>query len=347
LSAAPLRFGISLSNEVAAAESVALARRAEELGLAEVWLPESSHGRGIFTVASQIAAATARVDIGLGIVNPFWRHPSVIAMEAAALDEVSGGRVRLGIGAALWTLRALGEDDERTKQPLAAMAEALKIVRAELTGTPSIEGQLYRARADAHLDFATTRPHIPLYVGAVNRKMLELSGALADGVELGAIASPSYVRWSWARIAAGALAAGRRPQDLDLVSLALVSVDRDARKARDAVRRVLAYYLYRVEGVVVDQSGADPEVVRRVRDLWAHAGPASATAAVTDELIDTFAAAGAPDQVAQHLQQFIEAGARGLLAWHVFGPDKAEGLRLFAQDVVPSLQASPAATSHP
>ncbi len=340
-SGAPLRFGISISNEVPAAESVALARRAEDLGLAEVWLPESSHGRGIFTVASQIAAATSHVTIGLGIVNPFWRHPSVIAMEAAALDEVSAGRVRLGIGAALWTLRALGEDDERARRPLAAMAEALKIVRAELTGTPSIEPLIYRARADAHLDFPTERSHIPLYVGAVNQKMLELSGALADGVELGAIASPSYVRWAWELIAAGALAAGRAPQDLDLVSLALVSVDRDEGQARDAVRQVLAYYLYRVEGVVVDQSGADPEEVRSVRELVTRAGPEVGATAVTDGLIDTFAAAGTPDQVAARLQHFIEAGARGVLAWHVFGPDKAEGLRLFAEDVVPALRSRP------
>jgi 5,10-methylenetetrahydromethanopterin reductase len=337
-SGAPLRFGISISNEVPVPDSVALARRAEELGLAEVWLPESGHGRGIFTVAAQIAAATSRLSLGIGIVNPFWRHPSVIAMEAATLDEVSGGRVRLGIGAALWTLRALGEDDWRTRRPLAAMAEALSIVRAELSATPSINPEIYRARSDAHLDFATVRPHIPLYVGAVNEKMLELSGALADGVELGAIASPAYVKWAWERIMAGALAAGREPADLDLVSLVLVSVDRDGRRARDAVREVLAYYLSRVEGVVVDRSGADPEQVRAVRERVAGAGPAAGAAAVTDGLIDTFAAAGTPDQVAAKLQHFVDAGARGVLAWHVFGPDKAEGLRLFAERVVPVLQ---------
>src|SRR5260370_19846626 len=122
-SAAPRRLGLALSNEVPVAETVALAQQADALGFSEVWLPESSHGRGLFTVAASVAAATQRVQIGIGIVNPFWRHPSLIAMAAAALDEVSHGRLMLGVGAALWTLRTLGEADTRTERPLAAMID--------------------------------------------------------------------------------------------------------------------------------------------------------------------------------------------------------------------------------
>src|SRR6478672_7991781 len=125
-----VRLGLSLSNEVPVRETVALAREAERLGLAEVWLPESGHGRGMFSVASAIASATSRLGLGIGIVNPFWRHPSAIAMEAAALDELSGGRVMLGLGAALWTLRAFGELDGRGDRPLSAMVEAMRVVRA-------------------------------------------------------------------------------------------------------------------------------------------------------------------------------------------------------------------------
>ncbi len=106
----------ALSNEVPLEESIGLARRAEELGFDEVWVPESRHGRSATTAAAVLARETGRIGIGVGVVNLFWRHPSLIAMEAAALDEASDGRLRLGIGAALWTLRALGEDDERTRR---------------------------------------------------------------------------------------------------------------------------------------------------------------------------------------------------------------------------------------
>src|SRR5204863_10103866 len=133
----------------------------------------------------------------------FWRHPSLIAMEAASLDEASGGRLRLGIGAALWTLRALGEDDRRTQRPLAAMVEAVRVVKAMLAGVDGVDGDVYTVRADARLDFEPKRRDVPVYVGAVNKRMVEAAGAWADGVYLGAITSPGYVRWARERMAEG------------------------------------------------------------------------------------------------------------------------------------------------
>jgi 5,10-methylenetetrahydromethanopterin reductase len=332
VSAAPVRLGLSLSNEVPVAETVATVVRAEELDLAEVWLPESRHGRGVFTVAAYAAAATSRIRLGIGIVNPFWRHPSVIAMEAAALDEASKGRLSLGVGAALWTLRALGEADARTERPLTAMVEALRVLRSLLHGDPGVDGDIFSVRADAALDFAPSRK-VPIYVGAVNAGMLRASGRWADGVELGAIVSPGYVRWSWQQIAAGALEAGRDPASLDLASNVLVSVDRDRQAARDAVREVLAYYAGRVEPVVLSTSGADPEEIERLRLATHEGGVAAGVPLVTDGLIDAFAAAGEPDEVAARLRQYADAGLRGINAWHVFGPDREKALSLLAKEV--------------
>ncbi|HEY0189187.1 MAG TPA: LLM class flavin-dependent oxidoreductase [Cellulomonas sp.] len=336
-SGAPVRFGLAVSNEVPVAETVRLARTAERLGLSEVWIPESSHGRAVFTVAAAVAAATERIGLGIGIVNPFWRHPSVIAMEAATLDELSAGRVRLGLGAALWTLRSLGEADDRARRPLRAMAEAFGVLDGLLHGGPGVDGEVYPVRADARLDFAPVRPDLPIYSGAVNQRMLRLSGSLVDGVELGAITSPGYARWAWQQVAEGARTAGRDPADLDLVSPVLVSVDTNARAARRATRRVIAYYLWRVEGVVVEHAGVDPEQVGAVRDAVAAGGVAAGEALVDDHLIDAFAAAGSPDDVAARLRDYLEAGLRGVLGWHVLGPDPERGLVLFARDVVGQL----------
>jgi 5,10-methylenetetrahydromethanopterin reductase len=336
--ATPVRLGISLSNEVPVAQTVALARAAEELSFSEAWLPESRHGRGVFAVAAQVAARTSRLGIGIGVVNPFWRHPSVIAMEAATLDEASDGRLWLGLGAALWTLRALGEDDPRTRRPLAAMTEALQIVRALLSGGPLPAPEIFTARADTQLDFPPRRPGLPLYVGAVNAKMLGVSGALADGVQLGAITSPGYVRWAREQVAAGARTAGRDPATLDLAANVLISVDHDATAARDATREVLAYYLHRVEGVVVDTSGADPGQVEAVRRAVREDGVAAGARAVTGHLIDVFAAAGDPDQVTARLAEYTAAGLHGVLAWHVFGPEPRKGLELLARQVAPRLR---------
>ena len=93
-SAAPLRLSLGVLADRSVSDVLAQARLADELGFGEVWVPEVNHGRAAFTTAALIAANTTRVDVAIGIVNPFWRHPSVIAMEAATLDEASGGRFR-------------------------------------------------------------------------------------------------------------------------------------------------------------------------------------------------------------------------------------------------------------
>jgi 5,10-methylenetetrahydromethanopterin reductase len=336
MSAAPLRLGLALSNEAPVQQSVELAQIAERLGLSEVWLPESGHGRGLFTVAATVAASTKRIKVGIGIVNPFWRHPSLIAMEAAALQEASGGRVLLGLGAALWTLRALGEADARTERPLQAMVEAIRMVRGLLHGEPSPQPRIFAGRANARLDFALDRK-IPVYVGAVNARMLRAAGAHSDGVQLGAAVSPGYVRWAWDQISAGAIEAGRDPAQLDLASNVLVSVGRNDQTARHAVREVLAYYIHRVEPVVLSTSGADPEELQAIASAVTQEGIPAGAARVSDQVIDTFAAAGTPDQVSARLRDYTRAGLRGVLAWHVLGPDRTEALRLLADEVRPYL----------
>ena len=151
------RLGLALSNEVPLATTSTLARTAEALGLAEVWLAESGHGRTTTAAATVVGAATSRIGIGLGVVNPFWRHPSLIAMEAATIDEAIGGRLRLGLGAAIWTLRALGEADGRTDRPLTAMVEAIRVVRGILRAQSGPAGQVFEVRSDARLDFEPLR----------------------------------------------------------------------------------------------------------------------------------------------------------------------------------------------
>jgi 5,10-methylenetetrahydromethanopterin reductase len=266
----------------------------------------------------------------------------------------------LGLGAALWTLRALGEDDDRTRRPLTAMVEAIRIVRALLRGEPlPAPGQVFPFRADASLSLRAAgampaggrgmtpvqaagampaaNSAIPVYVGAVNARMLRAAGAWADGVQLGAIVSPGYAAWAWAQVARGAAEAGRDPSQLDLASNVLLSVDGNARAARDAVRTVLAYYIHRVEPVVLSTSGADPDEVAHIRTTVLERGVEAGASQISDPLIDTFAAAGDPDQVAERLQAYLAVGLRGVLAWHVIGPDRGRSLRLLAETIRPRL----------
>ncbi len=331
----PVRFAVSLQNDRPIAEIIEHARVAESLGYREIWTNENGHYRGIFTVAATIAANTATARIGLGIVNPFHRHPSVIAMEAAALDEASGGRLMLGIGAAQWNLRNLGEADERTRRPYTSTVEAIRIIRALLRGEPVPPSEQFTISPQARLDFEPLRRDLPVYAGAVNERMLRAAGAYADSVELGAIMSTGYVRWARGVIGEGAADAGRDAAAQDIAAPLMVSVGADGKAAREAVKTGLAYYLYRVEQVVYEHSGADADDVARVREVTAERGAAAGAAVVTDELIDTFAVAGDPHLAVRRFREYAEAGLRGLIIQHVPGPERVEGLKLIATEVVP------------
>lgn len=330
-----VRFAVSLQNDRPIAETVELARLAESLGFPEIWTNESGHYRGIFTVASTIAANTATARIGLGIVNPFHRHPSAIAMEAAALDEASGGRLMLGIGAALWNLRNLGEADERTRRPYTSTVEAIQIIRALLRGEPVPASEQFTISPRARLDFQPLRRDLPVYAGAVNERMLRAAGRYADSVELGALMSTGYIRWATGVIAQGAADAGRDPAAQDIAAPLMVSVGADAKAAREAVKPGLAYYLYRVEKVVYEHSGADAHDVARVRELTADRGAEAGASAVTDQIIDTFAVAGDARLAVRRFREYAEAGLYGLIVQHVPGPGRVEGLSLIAKEVAP------------
>ncbi|HMK96797.1 MAG TPA: LLM class flavin-dependent oxidoreductase [Acidimicrobiales bacterium] len=332
-----VRLALALTDDRPLAETIELARLAEELGFAEIWTNETGHYRGAFTLAAAISTATSSAGIGIGIVNPFHRHPSVIAMEAATLDELSGGRLRLGIGAALWNLRDLGEADSRTRRPLTATIEAVRIVQALLRGEPGIESKIYTVSPEAHLDFTPVRPNLPVYVGAVNERMLRAGGAWADAVELGAITSGPYVRWALEAIAEGASSNGRDSQYMDIAAPLMVSIAEDHRSAREAVREQLAYYLFRVEPVMTSVSGADPQAVATVRREVRDHGVAAGARLVGDELIDTFAIAGDPAHVAKRFAEYAAAGVKGLIAQNVANPDRVGALRLLAEAVLPEI----------
>src|SRR5690606_36246919 len=110
-----MRLGVAPSGRRSAADAVELARRAEDAGLDEVWVSEDYLERGSFAVAGAMAAATTRMRVGLGVVNPWTRHIALTAMEAHALDEIADGRSVLGIGASnkRWMQDRLGIPFER------------------------------------------------------------------------------------------------------------------------------------------------------------------------------------------------------------------------------------------
>lgn len=337
IGAKPIGVGLSLSNETAVADTISLAERADELGYDEVSIPESRLFRSATSVAAAVLARTRRVTVRVGVANPVTRHPLLLAVEAVTLADLAPERVRFGIGAAEWTMRAFGavSDDWRA---YTNTVEAVRAVRSLLAGRPvGFEPETFAARTDLKLDLPPSVP-VPVDVGAVNARMLSAGGAWSDGVQLGALMSPSYVAWAAERVAEGARSRGRDPAEVLLSGNVLTSLDADRRAARREVREVLAYYLARVEGVVIDRSGADPQAVAAVREAVRSGGVQAGARAVSEHLIDTFAAAGDVDDVVVRLRPFVAAGMRMPLLWYTLGPDRDWAVRALAEEVIPLLR---------
>ena len=330
--------GLSLSNEEPAAVTLALAVRADELGYDEVSIPESRLHRSTTSVAAAILARTRRVTVRVGVANPVTRHPLLLATEAATLADLGPGRVRFGIGACEWTMRAFGCDPEDWR-PYTNTVEAVRAMRSLLAGGPmGFEPETFAAGADLTLDLPPPAP-VPVDVGAVGRRMLTAAGRWADGVQLGALMSPAYVAWAAERIAEGARAVGRDPGEVLISGNVLTSLDRDRAAARREVCEVLAYYLARVEGVVVDQSGADPDAVAAVRSAVRRDGVAAGAATVSEQLIDTFAVTGDTDEVIERLLPFGVAGMSMPLLWYTLGPDPDWAVQALAAEILPAVRS--------
>ncbi|NED94745.1 LLM class flavin-dependent oxidoreductase [Phytoactinopolyspora alkaliphila] len=291
-----MRLALAVSGKRTARDAVHVAQLAEEHGLDEVWLTEDYVERGAFAVAGAVLAATRTVTVGIGVVNPWTRHPVLTAMEAGALQELAPGRVVLGLGAsnARWMEHQLGIPFVR---PLTRLRDSVRMVRSALDeGVVDHDGEYGRVRADMSF-----RPpgSVPVVLGVKGPRALELAGEVADGVLLSVLSSPAYVSWALDRIGT-TLPRG-------VASYVAVSYDPDRAVARDRIRPFAATFL----GIHGDHSitrvaGLDPLQAAALRDGW-HAG-APRVDLVNDDVLDTFTVAGDRDDLATGLHRLVNAG---------------------------------------
>jgi len=237
------------------------------------------------------AAATTRVGLGNGVVPIYPRHPVAMAQAASTLNEVSGGRFRLGIGVshknAMEAMLGL-----RLVEPLAIMREYVAVLRGALGAGSEFEGRHYRVRWSLALPKRPPAP--PIYLAALSVKMLELAGEIADGVILW-LCPPAYVR----DVALPALERGRRRAGklltgFEIVAAVPVCLTSDRKAAQDVFRHTVARYAslpyYRK---MMDASGLKSEL---------EAGD------VSEETLDQLAGIGDEEQVRAAVRLYQEAG---------------------------------------
>jgi 5,10-methylenetetrahydromethanopterin reductase len=276
-----------------------LARRAEEIGFESVWLTETRFTRDAITTAAAVAAATSSVRIGTAVTNPFTRGAVLSAVTFATLDELAQGRLLFGFGpGSPHILRRQGFGFDL---PLTRMCEHIEVVRRLLSGERvSYNGKTVRVENVA-LDFQPFRPSIPLYLGVTGPKALDTAADIADGVILNGFVSAEYSARAIERLRRRVSEAGRDPDALEVASWLMVSVDRDAAKAKDAVRPMVATYLANFPNIA-RESGLPDDLLAAIGQAYAEGGVGEAAGLVGDEVVTRLSCSGSPEECRELIQ---------------------------------------------
>lgn len=264
-----------------------------------MWIANHLFQRDPITLAGMTLARTTNMRVALMAMTPLTVHPVQLAMAAATLDEFHPGRVILclGVGAPA-DLQAI---EAGTAKPVRAMREAMQVCRALLAGeTVRVDGEIYRARGRALAGGART---VPLMLAASGPQMLELAGAAADGVLISAGTSVPFVEACLAHVANGAK--GRKVRACGVV---YGSVDADATRAHDRLRRLLAILLrggHHAPNLAMGGSRLDQEAVNAA--VTAEDWP-RAEGLIGNDIVRAHAASGTPDDVRARLAAYRAAG---------------------------------------
>lgn len=334
------RFGLRLHGGLAARDCMDLAVAAERLGFASVWFAENPFNRSVLPAIAACLARTERIAIGIGALNPYQRHPTLIAQEFAALDELGGaGRLRLGIGA------GIGAQIERLGmpfRPLSALTDAAHIIRVLLRGeTATYRGRVFSADGVA-LGFRPPRPDMPIYFASMGDKSLALCGRLADGLIVSNMCPPAYTERAAGIVRDSATAAGRpMPAIAQYVPCALRPDRDEARRiAKAAVGTMLSTFwpasgdwpalrdtIVRVSGIPKAEFVA---ALRRLRQ----GEPAERT--LDERFLEAFAVAGTAEDCLAQAARYRAAGVDELVLT-LAGRDPASDMAYVADALQPAL----------
>jgi probable F420-dependent oxidoreductase len=302
-------------------DTVEAARLAESAGFESVWTTEFPDHSATVQLAA-VAQATERVTIGSAIAYAFGRTPLVLAAEARDLDVLSGGRLILGLGTGTKRMQRdwHGLDGN---SPAPRMEELVPLVRRLLSlsdGPVEHEGRFYRTVVHPTAPVPPPlRPDLPIYMAGVNARMVEAAGAVADGLVGHPLFTPEYTREVVRpALANGAERAGRS-EPVPIAGYLTCVVNEDGDAARQAARGVVAFNsTVKTYRPILSLHGFDAQA-DAIREAWERRDLAGMAGAVTDEMLETIALAGTPEEVRLQYAQRREGLFERTLLWSPLG----------------------------
>lgn len=303
--AQPVGLGLAARGEVD--EVVRWARRANDQGLQSVWLHDSYFERDAISYASAIAAQVPDIKVALGAVNPFTRHPVVLAMTVSALDEMAPGRIILGLGTGLPLRLAQMGIPYTPEGGIEGVSSAIDTVRTLWAGQriPSATPNLMPIQPM----FAPVH-HVPIYIAAYRSAFLELCGQKADGYLARPCESiPGFTKIV-SRIRAASVAAGRPENVVETSGYLLTLIDASRRAALNRAKRepFVIYMMSVLSDVSLKRAGFEPELRDQISAAWRAEDYHRAASLIPDELLDAFMLCGTTAEVAAGAERYHQAG---------------------------------------
>jgi probable F420-dependent oxidoreductase len=300
-----MSLGCFVSTGRSIEQSLARVQRAEELGYESAYVTHIA-GRESLTVVTAYAMRTSRIRVGTGVVPIYTRTPATMAQTAATIDDLSGGRLTLGLGVSHRPV-VEGWHGQTIDRPVAEMREYVAIVRAILRGEQPPAGEKWQT--GFQLSGLGPFPELPIYVAALSPGMLRLAGEIADGVILW-LCTPPYIRdVVIPMVREGRERAGKSLEGFDIVPAVPTGLVEDPTDAHASLRRELIPYFglpfYRA---MLERSGFEDEIA--AFDAAAGAGDGDGMQqAISTRFLDTLAAVGDPDAVRAGVERYRAAGA--------------------------------------
>jgi 5,10-methylenetetrahydromethanopterin reductase len=332
------RFCVGFHPDRPAEEVAALAAEAERLGFSGVWVADSQNlFRDVYVTLALVAERTRTITIGTGVTNPVTRHPAVLAGAVATVAECASGRTILGIGTGETAVESIGRRPAR----IAEMEDVARVVRALHRG----ESALYDG---AELALGWPAPEVPIVFASSGPRSLTAAGRSADGVYLKLGIHPEVLSYALKHVRAGRAETGRTLDGYRVAVMLPVAIHSDPALARDEVRG-LAAAIARAAARAIPAGDLPAELADMIGEVervgsaararqsyveWLHS-PEYARL-IPDAIVDAFALAGTPEQVAARMASLTEHGITEVIA-PLTMPEPAPALAALGERLLPLL----------
>ena len=332
-----LEFGVTVLPDPPHTRLVELMQEAERHGFQYGWTYDShvlwQEGMVLLTL---MAVGTERLKLGHCVTNPGTREPTVLASGYATLQDVSGGRMVMGIGRGDSARRVIGYEPVK----MAEFERSCRMIK-DFTAGRKVEWN----GKEIQLEWARDLPPVPLYVAAYGPRALGVAGRVADGVII-QLAHPVIVRWIMDQARAAAAEAGRDPDELECIVCAPSHVSDDLADARDQVRWFPAMVSNHVMDMI-EAYGEDADIpkelteyvkARKFYDYSEHSRVGARHGEwVTDEIAERFAVIGSVEQIEAKLRE-LEATGVDQFNIYLMTHGQEETLEAYGREIIPRLR---------